>query len=600
MRRKRKKRNVGRIYLTIFIILLSLVIFILVNEENIRNTISKSHRTTRENITSTVTPSGSQATAGPDTSSDNLQNEVNDGPEVSNHSNDNNSNIGIPDPYTDESIMNAVISPENLPSNLEFRWDIIHKGTVVKNYTPEYEISFGAPDTYAQVEGITTYRGNNHRNGASYGYAEIKEEKLEKVWWFKIGFIDTWTGIGWTGQPAIIKWEESTKEIMNINESKKSKKDLKEVIYAALDGNIYFFDLDDGKETRPPINTGYPYKGSVSVDPRGYPLLYAGQGIDEVTDKEVEIGFRIFNLINQEQIFFINGLDKKALRYWGAFDSSALIDAATDTLIQCGENSLLYKVKLNTNYNKNNKHISINPEITCYRYYSLKNLRLGIENSPAVFRNYVYFQDNEGILQCVDINTLSPVWIRDVTDDSDSTIAIDVENDGKVSLYTACEIDHQGNEGYSYIRKINALNGELIWENKYSCIYDGDTNGGVLAAPVIGKHDIENLVIYSIAKTDDPYVGKLIAFDKRTGKEIWKIDLDYYSWSSPVDVYTKEGKGYIIFCDSAGYMYLIDGKTGTILDKIILDGNVEGSPAVYENMIVVGTRGQHIWGIKLK
>lgn len=47
-------------------------------------------------------------------------------------------------------------------------------------------------------------------------------------------------------------------------------------------------------------------------------------------------------------------------------------------------------------------------------------------------------------------------------------------------------------------------------------------------------------------------------------------------------------------------MYLIEGKTGKILDKIPLGGNVEGSPAVYDDMIVVGTRGQQIFGIKVK
>jgi len=47
-------------------------------------------------------------------------------------------------------------------------------------------------------------------------------------------------------------------------------------------------------------------------------------------------------------------------------------------------------------------------------------------------------------------------------------------------------------------------------------------------------------------------------------------------------------------------MNLIEGKSGKILDKIPLGGNIEGSPAVYDNMIVVGTRGQQIYGIRIK
>jgi hypothetical protein len=47
-------------------------------------------------------------------------------------------------------------------------------------------------------------------------------------------------------------------------------------------------------------------------------------------------------------------------------------------------------------------------------------------------------------------------------------------------------------------------------------------------------------------------------------------------------------------------MFLIEGSTGKVLDQIPLNANVEGSPAVYDDMIVVGTRGQQIWGIKIK
>ena len=46
-------------------------------------------------------------------------------------------------------------------------------------------------------------------------------------------------------------------------------------------------------------------------------------------------------------------------------------------------------------------------------------------------------------------------------------------------------------------------------------------------------------------------------------------------------------------------MYLLDGLTGEVLDMINLGGNIEASPAVYEGRIVVGTRTNQIFGIKL-
>src|SRR5690606_24353135 len=50
-------------------------------------------------------------------------------------------------------------------------------------------ISFGSPDTYAGVEGITTFRGNHSRDSAAYGSRRVVEKKLELVWTKDIGSI---------------------------------------------------------------------------------------------------------------------------------------------------------------------------------------------------------------------------------------------------------------------------------------------------------------------------------------------------------------------------------------------------------------------------
>ena len=59
--------------------------------------------------------------------------------------------------------------------------------------------------------------------------------------------------------------------------------------------------------------------------------------------------------------------------------------------------------------------------------------------------------------------------------------------------------------------------------------------------------------------------GKLVALDKKTGEEVWVRDLSVYSWSSPVDFMSSDGKTYVLFCDANGDMHLIDPKTGRIL-----------------------------------
>lgn len=466
-------------------------------------------------------------------------------------------------------------------------------------YKRAYGLEFPSPAEFSALEGVTCFRGNNFRDSASYGSADIKLGKLKKVWSAKNGYIDMWTGTGWNGQPAIVKWSPEVKDIMNIYPDKKKKENLKEVIYATLDGKIYFFDLDDGKPTRPAINVGSPHKGSVVIDPRGYPLLYAGQGIPEKAGKPIPIGYRIFSLINQKQLYFINGMDQDAYRHWGAFDSGAMIDAATDTFIECGENGIVYSGKLNTTFNPKKKSISIKPDLVKYRYKSPYGTKIGIENSPAIYKNYIYFADNSGLFQCIDLNTMKPVWLRNVTDDTDSSTALE-ETEKGVFLYTACEVDHQGKNGASFIRKLNAMTGELLWEKKVPTYYDARTNGGALASPVIGKNDIKDLVIYNIAKTGKGNNSTLIAINRQTGKTVWSVNMKYYCWSSPVAVYSKEGKSYIVNCDSIGNMILYDGATGKLLDTIQLGSNVEASPAAYDDMLVVGTRGRTIWGIRIE
>ena len=103
-----------------------------------------------------------------------------------------------------------------------------------------------------------------------------------------------------------------------------------------------------------------------------------------------------------------------------------------------------------------------------------------------------------------------------------------------------------------------------------------------------------------MARTPQVRSGILVALNKKTGEEVWKLPMRRYAWSSPVAVYGKDGKAYIVSGDSDGRLYLIEGRTGKVLHTVELGANIEATPAVFENMIVVGTRGQRIFGIAIK
>ena len=454
-------------------------------------------------------------------------------------------------------------------------------------------------DKYTDMEGITTFRGNNFRNSASYGISKISNKELSVKWKTTTSFSSWGGGAGWTGQPAIIKWNEDIKSSMNIYDEFKNQENFTEVIYASLDGKIYFLDLQTGNLSRNTINVGNPIKGSLSIDSREIPMLYVGEGINEsgIT------GFNIYSLIDGSSLYEINGYDETAYRGWPAFDSSALIHTEKDIIIEAGENGILYIMKLNTNYDKENNTISINPETLKYRYYTGESYgRLGIENSVAAYANLLYFADNNGDIHCIDLRKMEPMWVIEGLDDIDATITSEDE-EGTPYLYVGDEVDHQGTSGISTVRKLNGLTGEVIWKNEFDCesVVGADaTNGGVLATNVIGKNNISDLVIFSLARYDGFNSGAIVAIDKETGEIVWKTKLNNYLWSSPVDFYDKDGNGYIIQCDSAGNMFLIDGNTGEILNTITLDANIEASPAIYEDMIVVATRAGSIYGIEIE
>ena len=74
-----------------------------------------------------------------------------------------------------------------------------------------------------------------------------------------LGVTKVWCGMGWTGQPTIVEREDRTW-----------------AIFGGYDGHLHFMDVATGERILPDVETGDLIKGTPTIDPEGYPLVYFG------------------------------------------------------------------------------------------------------------------------------------------------------------------------------------------------------------------------------------------------------------------------------------------------------------------------------------
>ena len=525
----------------------------------------------------------------------------------------------------------------------------------VKNYSrPAKElIRMPEADEYTTKQlGVMTFRGDNFRRNAAVGTLSAAPTGLKEKWHAESGSSrgtnQTYYGYGWTGQPVIARWSTQVREGSNLFEKKINTKALKEVIIAGMDGNIRFLDLADGELTRNSIKLGYPMRGTPTLHTGGYPFMSVGQFARKMKVKTGKIGLRQYNLYSQKEQKLLDGLDGKyhrPLNDVGSFETSALIDRTSDTLIAAGSNGMLYLESLNSSFDYNAKVLTIDPSITVMNY-KVKGQKstalLAIESSPAAYDKYVYMANMGGVLMCIDTDTLKPVWAVNTGDSVMAAVAMDMqirenaqetpvpadtgdEDDPKdkapadnreLSLYTANMLNNR-KKGDSdiQIRRYDALSGKEIWKASV-----GVTKGkkdkddvGAKASPVIGQHELNNLVYFTVTGLSDegrqqlglsgetPAV--LIALEKASGKIVWSYGLSSRSESSPIAVYDEKGNGWIIQCEQNGTIHLLEGLTGSVVDTMQLNAEIEASPAAYGSTVVIGTTGKNtsfVYGIELE
>ncbi|MBR2660014.1 MAG: hypothetical protein IKE15_01285 [Clostridia bacterium] len=491
-----------------------------------------------------------------------------------------------------------------------------------------------ADEYYSEPKlGVLTFRGDNFRRNAAAGTMSAAPLKLSVLWQTEGGSArgekQTYYGYQWTGQPVITRWSMEVRTKSNITEAKIEKYALKEVIIAGMDGAIRFLDLEDGKITRNSIKLGYAMRGTPSLHPRGRPFMAVGQYARKMKNKRGQIGLRQYNLYSQKEVKFIDGLDGKyhrPLNDVGSFETSALIDRESDTLIAIGTNGMLYLESLGTTFDYNLGVMTLSPSIVTMNSLAKGQSRgkqkasplVAVESSPAAYDRYVWYADMGGVLRCVDTNNLKPVWAVDTGDSVMAAIAMDLTENRELNLYTANMLNNRkkGNSNIQ-IRRYDALSGSEAWCTEVG-VYKGKKdntkdNVGAKASPVIGQNKLNDYVYFTVTGLSEEGAGQLglksdtpaalIALEKKNGRVAWTYGLGSRSESSPIALYDKQGNGWILQCEQNGKIHLLDGLTGSEISSLQVEGEIEASPAAYNNVVVIGTTGKgkaFIYGIEVK
>lgn len=418
------------------------------------------------------------------------------------------------------------------------------------------------------VDGLLTFRGNPTRT--FYGRGPVPQNP-HILWSWQIGCSNSsvggqpknWCGSGWTGQPAVFHPPDDP--------------DRWWVAFGGYNRRVNFLDPDSGDEVFPGYATDDIIKGSITIDPDGFPLLYTGS-------RDNFYHVVALDRAEPEVLWKLSSEAVKPTLWNNDWDSSGLI--IDDYLFEGGENSRFFIIKLNRGYGADGL-VTVDPELVFSAegwdddLIAAVGRDVSIENSLAISGTTVYFANSGGLVQGWDISGLTDgdtperVFRFWTGDDTDASVVIDADG----MLYVASEYE-RGNSRSQEIGQVMKLdptrpNNPLVW----SVEANRGIDTGVWATPALYSDIL-------IVPTDD---GRVMGLARSDGSERWVLDLPGPLWQSPVVV-----DGTLIQGDCNGWLHSFDVSdtraTPTENWSIELGGCIESTPAVWEGQIYVGSR----------
>ena len=433
------------------------------------------------------------------------------------------------------------------------------------------------------VSGLLTFRGNP--TNTWYGTGPVPSTP-EIKWRYPdapmcaqttdLGSTSTWCGNGWTGQPVV--WERPD--------------GITELMFGGYDRRFHFVNAATGENTRAPIVTGDIVKGSPTIDPDGYPLVYFGSRDNKLRVVALDRGEAV-ELWSAVADLSVEG------RWNDDWDGAPRI--VNDILFEGGENSIFYAWKLNRAYGADGlvtvdpvllfKMESWNDELLAAlapsQWIGARWASTSIEDSVVIFEGRLYFGSSAGRIIGLDITNIEQgeapiVFDYWVGDDTDASIVVDEEG----MLYVSAEVKRYLPRGQELGQLIKLDPGRpddpYVW-GVFSLV-PSPYWGGFLATPALGDG-----VLYAVSNK-----GFLTVVDRETGEELWHDDIGSGQFShgvhmsSPVVV-----DGHLLVGIATGYLRsydLGDPRAPELEWELkVGDGAIEATPAVWNGTIYLAT-----------
>ena len=233
--------------------------------------------------------------------------------------------------------------------------------------------------------------------------------------------------------------------------------------------------------------------------------------------------------------------------------------------------------------------------------------KLGFESSVSYYNGLAYVTSNSGLLYAVDVDAMQVKFKVDLKDDTDATAVISIEHN-QPFLYLGNELDWRGAEARCAFFKINGLDGKIVWKyeaqkvkRRVSADRLNARSAGFLGTAALGSGKYSDRLFASITiDTEDlTSKGALLALNKENGKLLWSYQLTAHTWSSPVFVSQKNAEGLdvgtVLIGDYSGTLHAVDAESGRGLWRVTVPGVFHASPIVWQDKIVIGTVGGHMF-----